>query len=112
MTDDVANTNLLMFPRERIVRKIEKGLEDIEANARENYINQVVDHYAEYLVRQFALHGVDLQSNGFDKHYALTIEFLRASICKSFGIDHPLHEPMGELIEQIEQSIEDSGLDK
>jgi hypothetical protein len=110
MNEVSANNNLLSFPEERIIRKNIRGLEEVEKTAKENHINQIVDYYAEYLVRKFSLHGVDIESNEFDKHFALSIEFLRASIYKSFGLDHTLHDVMSDLINEIEEAI-DNGLD-
>ena len=96
------SNNVVMFPKGCVSRKTYVPDKKTEDNAKESYVNHIIDHYAQMLLKNFSLHGIDVSTKDFDKQFALAIECLRASVYKSYGIQHPLHEPMSELIRAIE----------
>lgn len=104
--DNMNSNNVVQFPLDRIRNTIaehaSKSVKKIEEVAIETYFNQVVDYYAEFMLHDLANRGVSLTHSMFDKFFALTVECLRASIFKTFDINHPLQEPMTYMIEKIE----------
>jgi hypothetical protein len=49
------------------------------------------------------MHGVDIDSSDFERHYALSIECMRSAVYKSFKLSHPLQDPMEDMIRVIEE---------
>jgi len=99
-----ANT-VLEFPKSRIVRENvdhlsgnKKSIDD----TRRNILSQLVDHEANRLIVELSLEGIDIEKDGFDKYFALSMECLRASVFKTFDISHPLQSAMDEMIAAIE----------
>lgn len=99
-----ANNITVLFPPKPLRRDPEKQLIGSREEVTE-YIDKITTHYAEYLVSNLSLLGVDITAEGFADHYSLSIECMRSSIYKSFGIDHALQPPMQEMIDEIAKFI-------
>lgn len=105
----MSNTSnvVLSFPRERMVRPSHtmhnEGDREREQTVRRQkmHINHILEENASFLVSRLGMSGIDISSIEFQRNYALTIEFLRAAIYKTFDIEHPFHDPMNEMIESI-----------
>jgi hypothetical protein len=100
----MSSNNLIFFPSNLSTEpRFIAPTEEIARLAKENYINQMINHYAEYVATQLSMHGVDIDSSDFERHYALSIECMRSAVYKSFKLSHPLQDPMEDMIRVIEE---------
>ena len=102
-----ANTNLVLFPSDRIVRvKLPESTQEAIQKTQKTHINQIIEEQADSIASRLAMSGVDISSDDFQKAFALSIECLRASVYATVGLHHPMHRPMKEMIEEIDIIIE------
>lgn len=103
--NDSANTNLIQFPKSAVKREnmvaLHKNKEAVEATQRE-LLSQMIDYHAHHLVQVFALDGIDIESEDFDKLFALSIECLRATVYNTLDLHHPLLPVLKDLTEKVE----------
>lgn len=98
---------ILSFPQERVIRPPQSSYNEKErdreqtARRQKMHINNILEENASFLISRLGMSGINISSVEFQRNYALTIEFLRAAIYKTFDIDHPLHDPMTEMINSI-----------
>ena len=98
--DKPSSNNLIMFPSK--LGSIEQfPTEKIAISATKNYIDRIVNHYAEYVAAQLSAHGIDISSDDFRKRYSFSIECLRSTVYTNFDIPHPLSDALTQLIKAI-----------
>lgn len=88
-------TEIIEFPRHKIVREVPINSEIIE-QAREkglvNFADAVADDILDNLMRDLENYGVEVEGPVFYKDMSLTADALRATIYRAFGIEHHLHD--------------------
>ncbi len=108
--DNSANNNLIQFPKSAIIREITvpltKDKESVEATQRD-LLTQMVDFHAHHLLQIFALDGIDVESDDFDKYFSLAIECLRASVFNTLDLDHPMLPFLKEMVAQVDKRKEE-----
>jgi hypothetical protein len=108
--DNSANNNLIQFPRSAIKREnivsLTKNKESVEATQRD-LLTQMVDFHAHHLLQIFALDGIDVESEDFDKYFALSIECLRATVYNTLDLDHPLLPFLKDMIVHVDKMREE-----
>ena len=108
--DNSANNNLIQFPRSAIKREnmvpLTKNKESVEATQRD-LLTQMIDFHAHHLLQIFALDGIDVDSDDFDKYFALSIECLRASDFNTLDLDHPLLPFLKDMIGVVDKMQEE-----
>jgi hypothetical protein len=108
--DNSANNNLIQFPRSAIHREnmvsLSKNKESVEATQRE-LLTQMIDFHAHHLLQIFALDGIDVESEDFDKYFALAIECLRASVFNTLDLDHPLLPFLKDMVDHVDKMKEE-----
>lgn len=86
--------NVVEFPKNKIVRAAPIHVEAIAAaqeKALQNHADTIVDELIEGLVAEIENYGVTIEDKAFMRDFSLTADALRASIYRSFGLDHQLH---------------------
>ena len=108
--DNSANNNLIQFPRSAIKREnmvpLTKNKESVEATQRD-LLTQMIDFHAHHLLQIFALDGIDVESDDFDKYFAISIECLRASVFNTLDLDHPMLPFLKDMIVQVDKMQEE-----
>ena len=114
-------TTIVKFPESRIVREVPPNIEEI-AKAKEKGLQK----HAETIVEDLILnildamenYGIDTETDNFQRDFSFAADAMRASIYRSFNIEHPLHtfvdtnvqivkaENMDDLKEKIKNMIE------
>lgn len=87
-------TTIVQFPTSRIVREVQPNIEEIE-KAKEKSIQK----HAETIVEDMILsimdalenYGLEMESDTFERDFTFAADGLRATIYRTFGIEHPLH---------------------
>jgi len=88
------------FPVNRIVRR-SLPPQNYSEQFKKHHLNQLLDDKATILAVQLLLEGIDIDDVEFTKGLALAIEFLRAALYKTHGIDHPLQPIATDIIDHI-----------
>jgi hypothetical protein len=86
--------NVVEFPKNKIVRAAPVHVEAIAAaqeKALQNHADTIVEELVEGLVAEIENYGVTIEDKAFMRDFSLTADALRASIYRSFGLDHQLH---------------------
>ena len=87
--------NVVDFPKSKIVREIPINIEAVEAakeKGLQNFCDSVVDDMLESMVSDLENYGIDIDDESFMKDFSLTVDSLRATVYRSFGINHNLHD--------------------
>lgn len=106
--------NVVEFPKSKIVREVPHNIEAIEqAKERglQKFAEEVVDDMIDNLLHDLDSVGVETEGDTFRKDFSLTIDALRATVYRSFNLQHHMHEfidrnikmmnkKTGELIEE------------
>lgn len=88
-------TTIVNFPTSRIVREVPPNVEEIE-RAKEKSLQK----HAEAIVEDMFLnimdalenYGIDVETEQFERDFTFTADSLRATVYRTFGIDHALHD--------------------
>ena len=88
------------FPVNRIVRR-SLPPQNYSEQFKKHHLNQLLDDKATILAVQLLLEGIDIDDVEFTKGFSLAMEFLRAALYKTYGIDHPLQLTATEIINHI-----------
>lgn len=117
-------TTIVQFPANRIVREVAPNIEEIE-KAKEKSLQK----HAETIVEDMILnimdalenYGIDVDSDPFERDFTFAIDGLRATVYRTFNIEHPLHhfidtnvqivkaENFEELKEKIKDLVAEAG---
>lgn len=122
-------TTIVKFPESRIVREVPPNIEEI-AKAKEKGLQK----HAETIVEDLILnildamenYGIDVETDDFQRDFSFAADAMRASIYRSFNLEHALHtfvdnnvqiiraENMDDLKEKIKKIVEENkeGLDE
>lgn len=87
-------TTIVQFPTSRIVREVTPNIEEIE-KAKEKSLQK----HAETIVEDLVLnimdamenYGIDIDKETFERDFTFAADGLRATVYRTFGIEHPLH---------------------
>ena len=117
-------TTIVKFPTARIVREVPPNIEEIE-RAKEKSLQRHAETIVEDLILNImdALenYGVDVDSDSFERDFTFGADGLRATVYRTFGIEHPLHnfidtnvqivhaESFEELKEKIKDLVDENG---
>lgn len=87
-------TTIVQFPASRIVREVAPNIEEIE-KAKEKSLQKHAEAIVEDLVLNImdALenYGIDTETESFERDFTFAADGLRASVYRTFNIEHPLH---------------------
>lgn len=104
-------TSIVQFPTNRIVREVAPNIEELE-KAKEKSLQR----HAETIVEDILLntldalenYGVDTETEQFERDFTFASDSLRATIYRTFGIDHALHEFINTNVQIVKaESYED-----
>jgi hypothetical protein len=88
-------TTIVQFPTNRIVREVQPNIEEIE-KAKEKSLQR----HAETIVEDLFLnimdamenYGIDVETEQFERDFTFSADAIRATVYRTFGIDHGLHD--------------------
>lgn len=87
-------TTIVQFPTNRIVREVAPNIEEIE-KAKEKSLQKHAETIVEDLVLNImdALenYGIDTDADSFERDFTFAADGLRATVYRTFNIEHPLH---------------------
>lgn len=96
--------NVVEFPKSKIVREAPVNIELLE-KAKEKAVarvaDQIVDAVIETMIEQIENFGLDTDHDNFLKDFSLVADGLRATVYRSFEIEHHLHNFIDDNIKLI-----------
>ena len=107
MTKDKDISNVILFPKNRIVekstagpKKNQKFLDEIHKQQTKEFVETSVDDISMGLLKQLYNMAIKTEKNSFTKDLAMLVDVMRGLIYRDFGMKHPsqvLSEKMVEL---------------
>ena len=107
LTKDKDFSNIIPFPKSRIVEKTTAGpkknqkfLDEMHKQQTKEFVETSVDDISLGLLKQFYNMAIKTEKNSFTKDLAMLVDVMRGLIYRDFGMKHPsqiLSEKMVEL---------------
>ena len=107
MTKDKDLSNVIPFPKNRIVeksttgpKKDQKFLDELHRQQTKEFVETSVDDISMGLLKQLYNMAIKTEKNSFTKDLAMLVDVMRGLIYRDFGMKHPsqvLSEKMVEL---------------
>lgn len=91
----MSNDKVVQFPKSKIVRETPVDIEVLEKakiKGKQNFADNIVDDIIGFVVGDLENYGVDVDNEQFIKDFSLTADALRATVYRSFFLNHNLHE--------------------
>lgn len=88
-------TDIIEFPRHKIVREAPVNNELLEIAKEKgltNFSDAVTDSIVDNIMYDLQTAGIDIESNEFIRDMSLTVDSLKATIYRAFGVHHHLHD--------------------
>lgn len=92
--------NIIIFPKpiqNQQLQSLPEILGRVEENRKE-HINYIVEDLASFIFQRAHEEGFDLEQDDLHKDCMLVVESMRAMLCKSIRINHPLQKITESLI--------------
>jgi hypothetical protein len=86
---------------------IDDSSETSEESDRE-YVNSVIEGYAQSISGELHEMGFDVSIEGFNKHFSFTMESFRSTLLLALGLDHPFQEIIEATVETLVEEEEPS----
>ena len=99
--------NILEFPKHRIVREYAGVLENdptigqAKERSRFNFAESVSDELINVLLNEMENFGMETESDTFLKDFSMTVDAMRATVYRTFGVPHPLHDFIDNNVKMI-----------
>ena len=96
--------NIVEFPKNKIFRDAPVNIELIEKakeKALASFADSVVETMIDNLLEGLDNFGIDTEEDAFIKDFSLTVDAIRATVYRSLGIPHKLHEFIDDNVKLI-----------
>lgn len=103
-------TNVYQFPKDKIVRDVQPNIDEIERAKHKsllNYADMVVDDLIGNTLDALDNHGIEVDKEEFQKDLAFTIDAMKATIYRYFGLEHTLHKFIDDNVQVVPKELAD-----
>lgn len=103
-------TNVYEFPKHKIVREVQPNIDEIERAKHKsllNYADMIVDDMLGNMLDAFDNYGIEVEKDDFQKDFAFTVDALKATVYRYFGIEHTLHGFIDENVKIVPKELAD-----
>ena len=84
---------VIEFPKHKVVRDVtEEQLKERTLRQSEKLADTIVEEITGVMLAELDNFLVDIQDKQFQKDFVLVVDGLKASVYRSFGLDHHLHD--------------------
>lgn len=104
-------TNVFEFPKHKIVREILPNVDEIEKAKHKSLLNHadmIVDDMFLNMLDAIENYGIETDKDEFQKDLAFTIDALKATVYRHFGIEHSLHKFIDESVRIVPKELADA----
>jgi hypothetical protein len=87
-------TTIVKFPTNRIIREVPPNIEEInkaKEKSLQKHAETIVEDLVLSIIDAIENYGIDSETESFERDFSFVADGLRATIYRSFNIDHPLH---------------------
>lgn len=87
-------TTIVKFPTNRIIREVPPNIEEInkaKEKSLQKHAETIVEDLVLSIIDAIENYGIDSEIEAFERDFSFVADGLRATIYRSFNIDHPLH---------------------
>jgi hypothetical protein len=87
-------TTIVKFPTNRIIREVPPNIEEInkaKEKSLQKHAETIVEDLVLSIIDAIENYGLDSETESFERDFSFVADGLRATIYRSFNIDHPLH---------------------
>lgn len=88
-------TTIVNFPTSRIVREVQPNIEEIEKvkeKGKQNFADGILVDFIDSTLGLLENYGVDTDGTEFERDFSFAIDAVKASIYRSMGLKHHLHD--------------------
>lgn len=103
-------TNVFEFPKNKIVREVQPNIDEIERAKHKsllNYADMIVDDMVGNMLDAFDNYGIEVEKEDFQKDFAFSVDALKATVYRYFGIEHSLHSFIDENVKIVPKELAD-----
>lgn len=103
-------TNVFEFPKNKIVREVQPNIDEIERAKHKsllNYADMIVDDMIGNMLDAFDNYGIEVEKEDFQKDFAFSVDALKATVYRYFGIEHSLHGFIDENVKIVPKELAD-----
>lgn len=103
-------TNVYQFPKDKIVREVQPNIDEIERAKHKsllNYADMIVDDLIGSILDSLDNQGIEVEKEEFQKDLSFTIDAMRASVYRYFGLEHTLHKFIDENVQIVPKGLAD-----
>jgi hypothetical protein len=95
--------NIVEFPKSKIVREVnnDEAINEAKARSRSSYAENLADDLVSSLLQEMEDLGIDTSTHEFIKDFSLTVDSLRATVYRTFDVEHHLHEFIDRSVKMI-----------
>jgi hypothetical protein len=89
------NDKVVQFPKHKIVREAPVDIEALtkaKEKGIQNFADSVTNDIIGYVIGDLENYGIDVESEQFIKDFSLTADSLRATVYRTFELQHNLHD--------------------
>lgn len=100
-------TTIVQFPTSRIVREHQPNVEEIEKakeKSLQKHAETIVEDLFLSLLDAMENYGIDVDSEQFERDFTFASDAVRATVYRSFGIEHALHDFINNNVQIIKAS--------
>ena len=99
---------VIEFPKSKVVRDIPEEVHKArQAKADQKLADSIVDEITGFIITELDNYGVEVTDQQFAKDYILVIDSLKASVYRSFGLDHHLHDFIDKNVSLIKGDLDE-----
>jgi hypothetical protein len=87
-------TTIVKFPTNRIIREVPPNIEEInkaKEKSLQKHAETIVEDLVLSIIDAVENYGIDTETESFERDFSFVADGLRATIYRSFNINHPLH---------------------
>lgn len=104
----MSSNNIFEFPKNKIVREVLPNIDEIERAKHKsllNYADMIVDDMLGNMLDAFENYGIEVEKDDFQKDFAFTVDALKATVYRYFGIQHTLHNFIDENVKIVPKEL-------
>lgn len=107
----MTTNNILLFPKDKIVREAINDVEDLkkaQEKSVRNYADTTVDELTNLIIGEIDNYGLEREEDAVkrDLHFALTV--LSAAVYRSLKIHHEMHPFLDDYVKTVEMILKET----
>jgi hypothetical protein len=97
----MTESNVLSFPKNRIVRDTEHNIEELtklKSNSIRNFADALTEEVADTIIQIFSANGIEIENEKFAKDFHFLVGIANATIYRTLNMEHQFHNFLDEQV--------------